>query len=63
MALRKSPSDEPLRAWDGIQEATDRFSVSNQHLIVHVNKECLVTQTRGLRNQSASEGILEPDYV
>lgn len=46
-----------LRERGGFKAADGQISgsVSNQHLIVHVDKEHLVTQTRGLRNQLTSE--------
>jgi hypothetical protein len=53
--LRRSPSDGTLRERGDFKAADGQISVSNQHLIVHVDKERLVTQTRGLRNQLTSK--------
>ena len=45
------------RTGGGIRLRTELL-VSNQHLMIHMNKEDLVTQARGLRNQLT----LDNDY-
>ena len=58
MALWKSPSAEGVFQNGGGIRLRTELLVSNQHLMIHMDKEDLVTQARGLRNQLT----LDNDY-